>query len=589
MTETILALIPKTLIVNVPGAANPPVIHASKNGGAFSPIAGTASIIYGTSVVQINLSAQDLDTVGSLVLVEDDAQVYIGTYLVTNMLEGDVMGPNAQAHYSSLTILQPDLIGLAATTGRNPVLVTSSSLLTLSWLRENQVPSIQAEVDLTAVDIRSGYTFTPKLLADGLRSSDPIAILGSTTDGETTEDAIYLHFNDANPQLNIMVSGDWGLFSGDYPAGTFFRTFATNDTETDGFCVIKQIDLTTIRIVRWQYDGTFTDSRIIANLPAGNWTYNVFLAGSDAEGIYIKLANTSGEKLLVKIRKSDATVIATANLSEVMVEYLGGVNCTSIHATDGLVYVMIDDDIQVVAVYDTTLQLIHSSPILPGTPTMVAQGFVDTPYSVCGYAGYGNIIFFDRNSGLIQRSIHVPMSDSLLLAVNGSGEFPVAVYGGEKGIFFLSCTGDGDVFLSRLNAEVVSQQAAITSYRRVTTLGSPLQVSDSRLPATAIAAKSDVDKINGSGNTAVDHNTGGTDNLRFVDNSGNGIDNAEIKVYLKTDYDAGNRGSAYVKARSGTQTDGRWPYPVYLDTGQTYTFVFFKQGEFSVSTKEVAI
>lgn len=92
----------------------------------------------------------------------------------------------------------------------------------------------------------------------------------------------------------------------------------------------------------------------------------------------------------------------------------------------------------------------------------------------------------------------------------------------------------------------------------------------------------------GSGDTAVNHNTGGVDNLRYV-YQGQGIDNAIIKIYLKSDYDAGNMSNAYVKARSMTKIDGRWQWPVYLDSGFTYSFIFYKQGIYSPTKKDVTI
>ncbi len=91
----------------------------------------------------------------------------------------------------------------------------------------------------------------------------------------------------------------------------------------------------------------------------------------------------------------------------------------------------------------------------------------------------------------------------------------------------------------------------------------------------------------GSGDVAVDHDYGSTDALRYEYN-GQGIDNATIKAYLKTDYDAGRRGESYVKARSKTSVDGRWQWPIYLDSGQTYVIVFYKQGEYRPSTVEIS-
>jgi len=92
----------------------------------------------------------------------------------------------------------------------------------------------------------------------------------------------------------------------------------------------------------------------------------------------------------------------------------------------------------------------------------------------------------------------------------------------------------------------------------------------------------------GSGNTAIDHNTGGVDNLQAL-YGGVGVDNADIKIYLKADWDLGNQDDSYVKGVSVTSVDGRWAYPVYLDSGFTYTVVFYKQGLFQATTAEVTI
>lgn len=90
----------------------------------------------------------------------------------------------------------------------------------------------------------------------------------------------------------------------------------------------------------------------------------------------------------------------------------------------------------------------------------------------------------------------------------------------------------------------------------------------------------------GSGDTAVNHNTGGVDNLRAVTALGVGIDNVVILAYLKTDYDAGGR---TVKGASTTKSDGRWQHDMMLDAGFTYTLVFYKEDEYGPNNVEVSI
>lgn len=91
----------------------------------------------------------------------------------------------------------------------------------------------------------------------------------------------------------------------------------------------------------------------------------------------------------------------------------------------------------------------------------------------------------------------------------------------------------------------------------------------------------------GTGDTAVNHNTGGADNLRLTDDLGAGISNSGIVAYLKTDYDAANLGLNNVKGTSRTRDDGRWLWPIMLNTGLTYTIMFHKQGSVAPTTKEV--
>jgi len=91
----------------------------------------------------------------------------------------------------------------------------------------------------------------------------------------------------------------------------------------------------------------------------------------------------------------------------------------------------------------------------------------------------------------------------------------------------------------------------------------------------------------GSGGISVDHNTGGSDNMRVV-RSGVPLDNVEIWAYLKTDYDAGNRSVTYRKGWAMTNVNGRWRRPMFLDA-DTYTFTFFIQGESQTATKEVTV
>jgi len=102
----------------------------------------------------------------------------------------------------------------------------------------------------------------------------------------------------------------------------------------------------------------------------------------------------------------------------------------------------------------------------------------------------------------------------------------------------------------------------------------------------------------GTGDTAVDHNTGGTDNLKFEVTSGTnvtGIDGADVRAYLASDYTAGRRSTAYVKGQTETGpvggVSGRMPSPMYLQSNSgsnTYTIEFNGAG-YQTATTTIAI
>lgn len=88
----------------------------------------------------------------------------------------------------------------------------------------------------------------------------------------------------------------------------------------------------------------------------------------------------------------------------------------------------------------------------------------------------------------------------------------------------------------------------------------------------------------GSGSVPVNHNTGGTDALRFVDGSGAGIEGASVVAYVKEDYDDG---IFTMRGQVATGADGRWTSNLMLDEDVPYTLVFYKPGAFGPTTANV--
>jgi hypothetical protein len=78
----------------------------------------------------------------------------------------------------------------------------------------------------------------------------------------------------------------------------------------------------------------------------------------------------------------------------------------------------------------------------------------------------------------------------------------------------------------------------------------------------------------GDGPIAINQNTGGADNLRYVDATGDGIEGANVLIYLLTDWPSQ---PTRVQATATTGPDGRWLSPAFVQSG-TYVAVFTKLG-----------
>lgn len=84
--------------------------------------------------------------------------------------------------------------------------------------------------------------------------------------------------------------------------------------------------------------------------------------------------------------------------------------------------------------------------------------------------------------------------------------------------------------------------------------------------------------------TKVDHDYQLPGELSYVTPGGSPIENAQIRVYLKSDYTAGNL--AQPIGVTTTDAGGRWRNPVLVNPGFSYIVRFEKPGEFGPDTRE---
>lgn len=81
--------------------------------------------------------------------------------------------------------------------------------------------------------------------------------------------------------------------------------------------------------------------------------------------------------------------------------------------------------------------------------------------------------------------------------------------------------------------------------------------------------------------------TGGKDNLRYLEASGSPVVGASVTVYLTNEYRQDNINNPLGK--TVTSSDGRWETPVSVEPGSTYTVVFYKRGSFGPNSTEVLV
>lgn len=85
----------------------------------------------------------------------------------------------------------------------------------------------------------------------------------------------------------------------------------------------------------------------------------------------------------------------------------------------------------------------------------------------------------------------------------------------------------------------------------------------------------------------VTHDTGGKDNLRYVEANGSPVGGATVTIYIANEYRQENYSNPLGKTLTGP--DGRWEEPLSVDPGTTYTVLFQKSGYFGPDSEEVVI
>jgi len=85
----------------------------------------------------------------------------------------------------------------------------------------------------------------------------------------------------------------------------------------------------------------------------------------------------------------------------------------------------------------------------------------------------------------------------------------------------------------------------------------------------------------------LDHNYGLSDNYRYMTPGGSPIENAQVRVYYSSDYNASNLDNPV--GVTMTKPDGRWFNAILVIPGFEFTISFFKPGEFGPDVTTIIV
>jgi len=158
---------------------------------------------------------------------------------------------------------------------------------------------------------------------------------------------------------------------------------------------------------------------------------------------------------------------------------------------------------------------------------------------------------------------------------------------GTAGIYVVEVTIGGAAVspVSRVQVEAGNDKILLSSRYMTITPGGTIKIYLTGLPPdTSVDLTAELWDITpitasqiptiGSGSVAVDHDYTCPDGLAYKTDAGIGIDNAEIRIYLATDYDVGHLSNNYIKATTTTDVNGRWRETLMLDPGDYVVYAF---------------
>lgn len=156
-------------------------------------------------------------------------------------------------------------------------------------------------------------------------------------------------------------------------------------------------------------------------------------------------------------------------------------------------------------------------------------------------------------------------------------------------------------FFDEMDVQIIAAIGSVS--RRIESFSQPngVMVLDRALPFTPAAndvvlvrahrstsAEGDATACLGDGSVAVDHNYPVDGALCYTTTEGVGIDNATVRVFLASDYNANRRSNEFVVATTFTVVGGTWQMQLMLDPAE-YVVQFNKQGAFGPNAVNLTV
>lgn len=371
-----------------------------------------------------------------------------------------------------LGIAASDIIGFAVYTANDQPAVCTASALRLVE-RTNAAPPFTNSwsFNFTSAEARPGWVFTAYTIQGDRKSGEALYLLGTTTDGVTTENALLIMGSD----LSITyVTGDWGLVASPGEAH-LVRYRTANQVLT----IVKSG--TSVNLHKWDATtGAYIGGTTLIDGDVANLKTSVF--GIDDDNIYMVIRRVSTAALykLLKISMTTPATFTEINLNTIVADY-GPPNCTMLQVIAGMVFVGTDaggsSGISVVAVFDTDLGLQHLFPQGGGEGIDVYQGIAEGPYHLYSYCGSrGRINIIDKYFGTRVKSVRLPDAAWWQAVIAEGGEFVCVVYA-SGGIYFISRDANGVPYITWMPIDYDGHQALAEMDASISALPSSLVVS----------------------------------------------------------------------------------------------------------------